>query len=65
MADLPVPEHTPDPHHIPQGEWICAVKGCGRPLKGSYLRPVIPWEHRPEKVATETETRLPGLGTTE
>jgi hypothetical protein len=61
MAD----EHDPDPHHTPQGEWVCAVKDCGRKLMGSYLRPVIPWKHRPEKVAAETETTLPGLGTTE
>ncbi len=61
--DNTVSEHEPDPHHIAQGEWVCYV--CKRSLKGSFLRPVLPWEHRPEKVARETETTLPGLGTTE
>lgn len=65
-------EHQPDPHHTATGEWVCfawlddAQKvRCSRPLKGSYLRPVIPWEHRPVKVDPETTTELPGLGTTE
>lgn len=55
--------HDPDPHHTPQGDWICAV--CKWPLKGSYLRPVIPWEHRPVPTVAADETALPGLGTTE
>jgi len=55
--------HEPDPHHTATGEWQCYV--CKRPLMGSYMRPVVPWVHRPEKVEQETETRLPGLGTTE
>lgn len=65
-------EHPVDPHHTAQGDWVCfawlddAQKvRCNRPLKGSYLRPVIPWEHKPAPPAARDETALPGLGTTE
>lgn len=42
---------------------MCYV--CKRELKGSYLRPVIPWEHKPEPKPKADKTELPGLATTE
>lgn len=72
--DWTVTPHDPDPTHsvgaimdgdkviLQSGDWACYK--CRRPLKGTYLRPVIPWEHRPSKASKEG-TDLPGLGTTE
>ncbi len=57
-------EHVPDPHHTATGEWQCYT--CKRPLKGSYLRPVVPWQHRPEALAVQQDaTATPTLSTTE
>ncbi len=50
-------DHEPDPHHTATGDWQCYI--CKRPLMGTYLRPVIPWRHRPDPAP------VPGLGTTE
>lgn len=54
---------VPDPHHRSTGEWSCYR--CGRLLKGSYLRPILPWEHREDPTPPADATKLPGLGTTE
>jgi hypothetical protein len=73
-TDWTVTPHDPDPHFsvgavmdgdridLQSGDWICYK--CKRPLKGTYNRPVLPWEHRPSKAVKEA-TELPGLGTTE
>ena len=56
-------DHEPDPHHTATGTWSCYV--CKRPLMGTFLRPVIPWKHKPERPRADDVTILPGLGTTE
>lgn len=57
-------EHQPDPHHSATGDWHCYK--CKRPLKGSFMRPVVPWEHKAEKPPqVEKEVEMPGLATTE
>ncbi|HEY8836731.1 MAG TPA: hypothetical protein VIO16_03435 [Dehalococcoidia bacterium] len=56
-------DHLIDPHHTATGEWFCYE--CRRPLAGSYLRPVVPWQHRPEKPTAKDETVVAGLETTE
>ena len=37
------PNHPIDPHHHSTGDWWCYT--CKRKLKGSFMRPVIPWQH--------------------
>ena len=54
----------PDPHHTATGEWRCYQ--CKRVLKGTFLRPVIPWEHKPDPPPkSENLVDMPGLATTE
>lgn len=45
------------------GDWICYQ--CKRPLKGTYMRPVIPWQHRPDPPPARDKTEIAGLETTE
>jgi hypothetical protein len=55
---------TPDPHHDATGNWSCY--SCKRPLKGTFLRPVIPWEHKADPPPkSEDLVSMPGLATTE
>lgn len=63
MSPPSVPAHVIDPHHRATGEWACWE--CGRLLRGTYLRPVIPWEHRPEPPPAKDPTVADGLETTE
>jgi hypothetical protein len=74
-VDWAATPHEPDPHltvgaimdgdsvWMQSGDWSCYK--CKVPLKGTYLRPVLPWEHRPPRRQAVDATELPGLATTE